>query len=131
MKRRKSKYKPLIMVVDDEEDVVELVKRILESESYQVATAYNGDSARALLKRTKPDLIFLDILMPNIDGYTICSETKLGNKTKDIPVIMLTGLGYEINKELAKASGADGYITKPFSSKDLLDTIAKFLKHLS
>jgi CheY-like chemotaxis protein len=136
--RRETKRKRFIMVVDDEENVVELVKRILETDGYQVATASNGDMLRALLTRNKPDLILLDILMPNVDGYTLCSEKKSGRDTKDIPVVMLTGLGYELNKELAIlnkelaiTSGADGYINKPINSANLLDTVARLLRRPS
>jgi DNA-binding response OmpR family regulator len=129
--RRETKRKRFIMVVDDEENVVELVKRILETDGYQVATASNGDMLRALLTRNKPDLILLDILMPNVDGYTLCSEIKSGRDTKDIPVVMLTGLGYELNKELAITSGADGYINKPINSANLLDTVARLLRRPS
>jgi len=116
-----------ILVVDDDRDLVNLVARILEEKGYLVAKAYDGNSALELAKKISPVLILLDILMPNIDGYTICRRVKMDKNTKDIPVIMLTALRGELNKQLAKDMGAEGYITKPFNSEDLLDTIARFL----
>ena len=70
----------------------------------------------------------MDILMPNVDGYVACSTIKTDQVTKGIPVVMLTGVGYELNKKLAEKIGADGYITKPFSLQELLDTIGQFSK---
>ena len=76
----------------------------------------------------RPDLVLMDILMPKIDGLTACYVIKKNQTTKAIPVVMLTALGSELNKKLGQdVMGADGYITKPFSSQDLLDTIGKFL----
>jgi len=119
-----------IMIVDDDKDLVSLVERILKEEGYQVIRAYDGNSALALSKKDEPDLIILDILMPGIDGYSVCSNIKMDETTKDIPVLMLTALSSKLNKQLAQDVGADGYITKPFNSKDLLDTIARLLKSM-
>lgn len=117
-----------IMIVDDDRDLVNLVERVLTDEGYQVIRAYDGNSALALLKKDEPDLIILDILMPSIDGYSVCSNIKMDKTTKDIPVLILTALSSKLNKQLAQDTGADGYITKPFNSKHLLDTIARLLK---
>ncbi len=116
-----------ILLVDDDLDLINILERILKEEGYQVTKAYDGDSALALLKKHKPDLIILDIMMPNVDGYTTCSIIKSNEATKEIPVIILTALNNKLNKELANEVGADGYIIKPFSSRNLLDTIAQFL----
>ena len=70
----------------------------------------------------------MDIMMPNMDGYNACSLIKTDQTTKSIPVVMLTGLVYELNKKLAEEVGADGYITKPFTTQKLLETISKFLE---
>ena len=117
-----------ILVVDDDQNLVDMLERILKWKGYQVTKAYDGNSALALLKKHKPDLIILDVMMPDMDGYTTCSIIKTNEATKEIPVVILSVLGYELNKELANKIGADGYVTKPFSSRNLLDTIAQFLK---
>ena len=122
------KKSPLILVVDDEEPLLKLLRVNLTADGYRVITASNGISALTLLEEQKPDLILMDILMPNMDGYQACSMIKRDKSTRSIPVVMLTGLGYEHNKKLAEEAGADGYITKPFTQKELLDTIGKFLE---
>ena len=69
----------------------------------------------------------MDIMMPTMDGYTACTAIKMDKATKKIPVVMLTALGHQLNKELAENTGADGYMTKPFSRQELLDAITQFL----
>jgi len=122
------KKSPLILVVDDEEPLLKLLRVNLTADGYRVITASNGISALALLEEHKPDLILMDIIMPNMDGYQACSMIKRDKSTRSIPVVMLTSLDYELNKKLAEEVGADGYITKPFTQKELLDTIGKFLE---
>jgi len=115
-----------ILIADDEPSVRLLVKRFL-SENYTVLEASNGEEAVSITRTEKPDLILMDILMPKMDGYTACHIIKTDELTKDIPVVMLTAVAYKLNKQLGKALYADGYITKPFSSQDLIDTISQFL----
>jgi len=81
-----------------------------------------------MARRHKPDLILMDIMMPKMDGYTACKTIKTDPITQAIPVVMLTAVGYELNVELSRGMGADGYIIKPFSQQNLLDTIARFLR---
>jgi CheY-like chemotaxis protein len=78
-------------------------------------------------KSARPDLILMDIMMPKMDGYAACREIKADPATKNIPVIMLTAVGYDLNKRLAKQMGADGYVTKPFSRQQLVDAITLLL----
>jgi CheY-like chemotaxis protein len=96
---------------------------------YIVVEAINGEEAEDIAKRQNPDLILVDLVMPKMDGYTACSRIKANQATKGIPVVMLTGVGHELNKKFAQEMGADGYITKPFSSSDLIDTISQFLEN--
>lgn len=103
-----------------------LVKRLL-SEDYIVLEAINGEEAVSVARTEKPDLILMDILMPKMDGYTACYTIKTDEVTKDIPVVMLTAVAHELNKKLAEATGADGYIAKPCSFQELMDTISQFL----
>ncbi|MBA7501284.1 Chemotaxis protein CheY [subsurface metagenome] len=116
-----------ILVVDDEENVRRLVRSMLGKENV-VIEAEDGEVAVHMAQSHNPDFILMDIMMPNMDGYTACCTIKKDPATKVIPVVMLTALGHELNVKLSQAMGADGYINKPFSHQDLLDTIDRFLK---
>ena len=116
-----------ILIADDEPNIRLLVSNIL-SKNYIVLKAADGEEAVDVVRSQKPDLILMDVMMPKLDGYAACHIVKTDQTTKAIPVVMLTGFGHELNKKLATAVGADGYITKPFNSADLLDTISQFLK---
>jgi len=118
--------KTSILIVDDEQTIRSLVRRFL-SDKFAILEASDGEEAVDMARKHKPALILMDIMMPNVDGYRACSTIKTDQSTKRIPVVMLTGVGYELNKKLAKEVGADGYITKPFTLETLLDTISKFL----
>ena len=115
-----------VLVVDDDESIRCLLSQLL-GEQYHVSTAENGAEAVALARSLKPDLILMDIMMPEMDGYTACSIMKSDKITKQIPVVMLTGVGYDMNRELAARVGADGYLTKPLTLNILLDTVKQFL----
>jgi CheY-like chemotaxis protein len=119
--------KACILVVDDEQYIRLLARRLL-SDKFTVLEGSDGAEAVDMARKHKPDLILMDIMMPNVDGYNACSMIKADQSTKRIPVVMLTGIGYELNKKLAKEMGADDYITKPFTLEKLLDTIGKFLE---
>jgi len=116
-----------ILVVDDEENVRRLVRSMLGKENI-VIEAEDGEVAVRMARSHNPDFILMDIMMPNMDGYTACHTIKKDPATKAIPVAMLTALGHELNVKLSQEMGADGYINKPFSHQDLLDTIDRFLK---
>jgi CheY-like chemotaxis protein len=115
--------KKKVLVADDEPSVLYSVGRILGNE-HSIIEASNGEQAVRLAQTHKPDIIFMDTMMPEKDGLTALSEIKANEDTKTIPVIMLTGAGYELNKKLAKSLGASGYITKPFTAQDILDTMS-------
>jgi two-component system alkaline phosphatase synthesis response regulator PhoP len=117
--------KKKILVADDELSVRSLVRQLLNKD-YIVIEATNGKEAVDIAKGQKPDLILMDLMMPEIDGYAACSIIKADRATQLIPVVMLTGVGHELNKKLAQRIGASGYITKPFQLQDLLDAIGKF-----
>ena len=119
--------KPCILIADDEQYIRALVRRLL-SDKFAVLEASDGEAAVDMARQHKPGLIFMDIMMPKMDGYEACSTIKNDQSTEKIPVVMLTGLGFELNKKLAEAIGADGYITKPFTLENLLDTIGRFLE---
>lgn len=116
-----------ILIADDEETVRSLVKRLL-GKSYNVVEADDGEEAVKVAVNQKPDLILMDILMPKMDGLTACYAIKRNQATKEIPVVMLTAVDYELNRKLSQdVMGAQGYITKPFEAEALMSMIAKFL----
>lgn len=122
-----------ILVVDDEPDVVEMIRAALESASYQVVAAYNGKEGIEKAKKEKPDAIILDIMMPEKDGFVACKELKGDPICKDIPILILTAVGEHFaDTRYAKSMGldleAEDYIDKPIDPKMLLARLAKLLK---
>jgi two-component system, OmpR family, alkaline phosphatase synthesis response regulator PhoP len=122
-----------ILVVDDEPDIVEMIKVALESASYQVLTAFNGNECLEKAKKEKPDAIVLDIMMPEKDGFVTCKELKGDPETQEIPVLILTAVGEHFaNSRYAKSMGleleAEDYIDKPVNPPLLLGRLAKLIK---
>ena len=117
-----------ILIADDEPHIRSLVGSML-GKDYIILGASDGEEAIDIAHRQKPDLILMDIMMPKVDGYTACAEIKTDQATKGIPVVMITGVGYKLNKAVAKVMGADGYIIKPLNLQDLVDMIGQFLKY--
>lgn len=117
-----------ILVVDDETYIVELVKFNLEKEGFEVIVAYDGVSALELVKTESPDLIVLDIMLPIMDGLEVCKALKQDENFNTIPIIMLTAKGGEIDTVLGLETGADDYITKPFSPRELLARVKARLR---
>lgn len=120
--------KEKILVVDDERNIVELLKFNLEKEGYDVLTAYDGLEAVKLAREERPDLIVLDIMLPGQGGLEVCRQIRKELKT---PIIMATAKGEEIDKILGLELGADDYITKPFSPRELLARIKAILRRTS
>jgi two-component system alkaline phosphatase synthesis response regulator PhoP len=121
--------KQKILIADDELYIRLLVKDILEPE-FTVLEASNGEEAVIIARNEQPDLVLMDILMPKLDGYTACYAIKNNELTKDIPVVMLTGVGHELNRQLSQEMGAAAYITKPFNPEDLLDKARQYANAL-
>ncbi len=119
-----------ILVVDDELNTRRLVRSIL-AEDYAVLEATDGKKAVERTRTERPDLILMDIMMPGMDGYTSLHKIKADPVTKAIPVVMLTAVGFELNVKLSQELGAAGYITKPFRSGDLKNTIGATLSSSS
>lgn len=117
-----------ILVVDDEPDILKLVKARLESDGYRVLTAIDGEEALLKVHTEKPDLIVLDIMLPKINGYDVCLNIKDDKNYKDIPIIILTVKFHPDDIRFAKALGADVYLTKPFEHDVLLENIQTLLK---
>ena len=114
---------PKILVIDDESDVLLIVKTTLEAEGFKCVTASNGPDGLEIAQTDKPNLILLDFMMPGMDGFAVLSELKNSDATALIPVIMLTGVSERSTIQQALASGIDYYIVKPFNIPDLLQKI--------
>ena len=114
-----------VLVVDDDVNIVKLVKLYLEKEGYDVITAHNGKDALELFRHDAPSIIILDIMMPEMDGNQVCREIR---KVSDVPVIMLTAKGETFDKVLSLELGADDYMVKPFEPKELVARIKAILR---
>ena len=120
-----------ILVVDDEVYIVHILDFSLGVEGYEVATAFDGEQALAKVAQDKPNLIVLDIMMPKLDGYETCKRLKSDPETRDIPVILLSAKGRNVDQKVGFEVGADDYITKPFSPRKLVDRINSILGQTS
>lgn len=121
---------PLILVVDDETHIQELVRFNLEKEGYQVEVAGDGPSAVDLAVRLSPDLIVLDLMLPGMDGLEVCRKLHRNPDTEDLPIIILTAKSEEIDKVLGLEMGADDYMTKPFSPRELVARVKARLRRV-
>lgn len=117
-----------ILVVDDDKAIVELIKVNLEIQGHLVVTANDGHSGLAMAQQDSPDLIILDLMMPEVDGFTTCQRLRQNPSTKDIPILMLTALSSTENKIQGFDSGADDYLTKPFELPELYVRIRALLR---
>jgi DNA-binding response OmpR family regulator len=115
----------LILVVDDEPKVARLARDYLEKNGFRVLTAADGQSALATARREKPDLVILDLMLPNIDGREVC---RILRRESDVPIIMLTALSEEIDQVTGLEIGADDYITKPFSPRAMVARVRALLR---
>lgn len=117
-----------VLIVDDEEHIRELIKFNLKKEGYDIEVAINGVEALNIIREIKFDLILLDLMLPEIDGLEVCKEIRRNEETSDIPVMMITAKGEEFDKVLGLELGADDYITKPFSIRELMARVKALLR---
>ena len=122
-----SNNKKQILVIDDELDMLMAIKLRLEASGYEVATATDGLEGLNTARKLKPDLIILDIMLPKMNGYKVSRFLKFDEEYKHIPVIMLTALSGDEDRTTGVETGANAYITKPFETQDLVDTVRRFL----
>ncbi len=116
-----------ILVVDDDPDIVEMVQFFLSGSNFQVFVAQNGKEALEQVEMNRPDLVLLDIRMPQMDGLEVCERLRNGVMTKSTPIIMVTAEGRRQDVADALAAGADGYVIKPFNLKKLVERIQNSL----
>ena len=116
-----------ILVVDDEPNIVRSLTFVLNKGGYDVSIAEDGDQAMTMIRDSKPDILILDVMMPNKNGYEVCSEVKSDPALQDIHVVMLTAKGEMGDREAALSKGADEYISKPFSPVEILARVKELL----
>lgn len=116
-----------ILIVDDEPNIILSLQFLLKKAGYAVRTAKDGEQALAEIEREQPDLVLLDVMMPKLDGFSVCQRIKSNADWRGVKVIMLTARGRDVEREKGLQLGADDYITKPFSTKDAIDRVAAAL----
>src|ERR1700739_4660626 len=121
-------YMKRILIIEDDRDIVELVRYNLANEGFQVAAAFDGNSGLAALKKSPPDLLLLDLMLPRMSGLDICREIRKEESLNRLPVLMLTARGDEADRVVGLEMGADDYVTKPFSPRELIARVKALLR---
>jgi len=116
-----------ILVVDDEPNIVLSLEFLMKQAGFQVRTAADGDAALAALAADCPDLVLLDVMMPRKNGYEVCQAIRENPAYKEVRIIMLTAKGRDVEREKGLALGADDYVTKPFSTQEVVDKVRELL----
>ncbi len=116
-----------ILVVDDEPYILRSLSFVLERQGYRVVTAADGDDALAKIRALRPSLVFLDIMLPRKNGYEICAEVKEDPELAETYIVMLSAKGQQIDRERGMLGGADEYMTKPFSPREIVEYVRSVL----
>src|SRR6202048_3783686 len=117
-----------ILIIEDDRDIVELVRYNLANEGFQVQAAFDGTSGLTSLKKTPPDLLLLDLMLPKVSGLDICREVRRDDSLNRLPILMLTARGEEADRVVGLEMGADDYVTKPFSPRELVARVKALLR---
>jgi DNA-binding response OmpR family regulator len=117
-----------ILIADDEPYILRSLSFVLKKEGFDIETACNGEEALEKAQQFNPKILFLDVMMPKKDGYEVCIKLKSNPETKNIYIIMLTAKGQIIDKEKGLITGADEYITKPFSPREIVNKVKKIIE---
>lgn len=120
-----------IVLIEDEEDIVNLLKYYLDKEGYAVKSTGDGSEGLRLIKQERPDLLILDLMLPGMGGLEICRKLRSDSQTTAVPIIMLTAKGEETDKIVGLEMGADDYMTKPFSPKELAARVKALLRRVA
>jgi DNA-binding response OmpR family regulator len=115
-----------VLIVDDEPNIVVSLQFLMKKAGFDTAVARDGDEALTAVERFRPDLVLLDVMMPRRDGYEVCQQLR-GSGWTDLKIVMLTAKGRESEVTKGLAVGADAYVTKPFSTSELVDTVTRLL----
>ncbi|NMQ18762.1 response regulator [Candidatus Competibacter phosphatis] len=116
-----------ILVVDDEPNIVLSLEFLMKQAGFQVRTAADGEAALAAIAAEQPDLVLLDVMMPRKNGYEVCQAIRANPDWQSVRIIMLTAKGREVEREKGLALGADDYITKPFSTQEVVERVRELL----
>ena len=116
-----------ILIVDDEPNIVLSLEYLMKKANYDVRVARDGQEALRAVAERKPDLVLLDVMLPKLDGFSVCQTIRDNPEWKDVRIIILTARGRDIEREKGLALGADDYITKPFSTRDVVERIRQYL----
>ena len=116
-----------ILVADDEPNIVLSLEFLLKQAGFHVRTVADGEAALTAIAEERPDLLLLDVMMPGRDGYSVCQEIRGNPAWRDIRIVMLTAKGREVQREKGLSLGADEYVTKPFSTRELVERIRRML----
>jgi two-component system, OmpR family, alkaline phosphatase synthesis response regulator PhoP len=117
-----------ILIVEDEKDIIEVLRYYLEKENYRIHVAEDGFSALDIAGKVVPNLIILDLMLPRLDGIEVCKRLKTDERLREIPIIMLTAKAEEADKIKGLETGADDYVTKPFSAKELMARVKAHIR---
>src|SRR5271169_6481954 len=120
--------KPLVLIVEDEAPLVTLLRYNLEKEGFEVCSAGDGEEALVQVAERKPDILLLDWTLPHVSGIEVCRQIRRAPQTRNLPVVMLTARGEELERVRGLDSGADDYITKPFSLRELIARLRSVIR---
>ncbi len=116
-----------ILIVDDEQNIVISLEYVMKNAGFNVAVAYDGEEALEKVKENVPDLVILDVMMPKLDGFEVCKKIRENPAWKSVRIVMLTAKGRDSEREKGLSFGADDYLTKPFSTRDILQRVKEIL----
>jgi DNA-binding response OmpR family regulator len=116
-----------VLVVDDEPFICRSLSFVLRKANYQVVEARNGEEALAAIRQHEPDLVFMDVMMPKVSGFEVCTQVKADPLLRHVKIILLTAKGQDSDREIGRKAGADDYMTKPFSPSKILERAREIL----
>ena len=125
---RQKEGRSRVLIVEDEPHIIESLSFVLGREGFLVSSALDGEAAVEVLRRDPPDLVILDVMLPRLNGFEVLKLAKSDPALKSIPVIILTAKGQQQDRHLAEEIGSDGFMTKPFSNRDVIDNVRRLIR---
>ena len=125
---RQKEGRSRVLIVEDEPHIIESLSFVLGREGFLVSSALDGEAAVEVLRRDPPDLVILDVMLPRLNGFEVLKLAKSDPALKSIPVIILTAKGQQQDRRLAEEIGSDGFMTKPFSNRDVIDNVRRLIR---